>query len=281
MTDDGLVGERGNFCYRHPSRQSYILCQRCGRTVCPSCSTQAAVGVHCPECVKEARSRAPRQRPATVRAARAWRAGSNVPVVTYSLIAICVVVYLAQLVFGDRLTYQLVFYAPLIGVQPWTLLTSLFAHASPIHILANMFSLFMLGPTLELALGRVRYLALYLLSGFGGSVAVIILVGANSSVLGASGAIFGLMAALVVMIRRIGGNTTQLLVVVAINLSIGFFVSTISWEAHVGGLISGALVALVYTRMQGPRNRNRQLAYMAGLTVALLIVSIVTTLLRG
>ena len=270
-----LPDDRDNYCYRHPNRQSYILCQRCGRTVCPACSTQASVGVHCPECVKEARAKVPQRRPVGTRTVRAFRSGSSTPVVTYSIIAICVLVFALQLITRDAITGWLALYPPYIDLLPWTVLTSEFAHGSPIHLLVNMISLFLLGPSLELAFGRARYIALFLLSGLGGSVAVIFLLGDQASALGASGAIFGLLAALVVAIRRIGGNTTQLLILVVVNLSIGFLIPGIAWQAHVGGLIVGGVIAAIYTRTQGPRNRRRQLLLMAGLTTALVVATVV------
>jgi membrane associated rhomboid family serine protease len=202
-----------------------------------------------------------------------------VPVISYTLIGLCIVVFALQFFVGDLLTRELVFFPALIEYRPWTLLTSMFAHGSPIHLLANMFSLFMLGPTLELALGRVRYLALYFLSGLGGSIAVMVVMGDAGAVLGASGAIFGLLGALVVMIRRIGGNTTQLLIVVVLNLSIGFLVPSIAWEAHIGGLVVGALVALIYTRTQGPRNRTKQLVAMLSLTGALVLTTAIVAVI--
>lgn len=265
-----LPDDSDNYCYRHPDRQSYILCQRCGRTVCPQCATPAAVGVHCPECVKEARARAPRSRPIGTRAVRAIRPGSSVPVVTYTLIAVCVLVYIAQLLLGDRLTFELVFYGPFANLQPWRYLTSLFAHASPLHLLANMFSLYVIGRMLEPAFGRVRFTVLYFLGGFGGGIAV--LFTANSA-LGASGAIFALLGALFIAVRRIGGNTNQLVVLIILNLAIGFIVPSIAWQAHIGGLVVGLAVGFIYGRTIGPRNRRRQIALIAGLAAVLLVVA--------
>lgn len=280
MTDDGLVDEKGNFCYRHPNRQSYILCQRCGRTVCPSCSTQASVGVHCPECVKEAQARAPRQRPAAVRAARAWRRGSNVPVVTYSIIALCLIVYALQFFVGIDPS----FYAPALDERPQSIVTSIFAHGGVIHLLLNMFSLFMIGPTLELAVGRVRYATLYLLAGVAGNIAYLWLADIptllSTSVVGASGAVFGLLGALFVMIRRIGGNTSQLIIVLMLNLGLGFLVPGIAWQAHIGGLVAGLIIAVIYTRTQGPRNRSRQIALIAAVGAALVALTVAAVFIR-
>ena len=261
-----------NFCYRHPDRQSYILCQRCGRTVCPACSTQAAVGVHCPECVREAKANAPRRQPVQIRAARSLRSRSDQPLVTYTLIGVAVVVYIAQLALGDAFTTSLVYFGPATFAQPWRLLTSLFAHGSPVHLLFNMYSLFVLGRMLEPALGHIRFTAVYFLSGLGGSIAVL-LIAPGTPVLGASGAIFGLLGALFVIVRRLGGNTAQLLIVVVLNLAIGFIVPGVAWQAHIGGVAIGAALAAIFVRTRGQKHRLLQAGLFVGVGVALLVVA--------
>lgn len=258
-----------NYCYRHPNRQSFVLCQRCGRTICPDCQTQAAVGVHCPECVKEARASMPRRAPSVV---TAFRSSSSQPVLTYSLIAITVLVYVLQNIPGSPVTALGVYRPVLTVVEPWTMITAVFLHASILHILFNMYSLFIFGPILERLLGRARFLSLYLVAGFGGSVAVLLL-SPGGGVLGASGAIFGLMGAFFVIQRRLGGNNIQILIVIAINLAMGFFISGISWQAHVGGLVAGCLVALVYLRTRLPAQRNLQILLVVGIVVALIVVT--------
>ena len=268
-----------NYCYRHPDRQSYILCQRCGRTVCPECSTQAAVGVHCPECVKEARQSAPKRRP---RLLSAFRPSSQRPVVTYSLIGINLVVFVLQLVTGGAVTNALVYPPVYTGIEPWRMITSMFLHSesSFFHILFNMYSLFIFGPTLESLVGRVRFLALYLLAGFGGSVGVLLLGDPATSVLGASGAIFGLFGAYFLIARRLGGNTTQLLVVIVLNLALGFIVSGVAWQAHVGGLAVGLAVAFVYLQTRRPEQRVWQIVLVAGIAVALVVTTVLTYQLK-
>lgn len=251
-------------CYRHPDRQSWVLCQRCGRTICPECQTQAAVGVHCPECVAEARQSQPRRAPSVV---RAFRAGSTKPVVTYSIMGVAALVFvLQQLVPG--LSQQLTFYPLFTPVAPWALLTSVFAHASLIHLGVNLLSLYLFGPTLEQMLGRARFLAMYLLAGCGGSVAVMLLE-PRGGVLGASGAVFGLFGAFFVIMRGLGGNATPLLVVIVLNLGMGFFISNISWQAHLGGLIVGSLIALVYLRTRADSRRVAQVLLVTAIAVAL------------
>jgi membrane associated rhomboid family serine protease len=272
--------DRTNFCYRHPDRQSYILCQRCGRTICPECQTQAAVGVICPECMREQRASAPRTKPAVVTRMRS-AAGRGAPVVTYSLIGITAFVYVLQWVPGLGVTNAL-FFSPIFMTElmpePWRALTSVFLHSTGLifHILLNMYTLWIFGRLLEPMLGRVRFLALYLISGLAGSVGVVVFAAANAQVLGASGAIFGLMGAFVVIQRRLGGNMTQLYILLAINLAIGFIPGTnISWQAHLGGLIGGALVGLVYLETRKPSQRALQIGLLVVLTVALIAIGVV------
>lgn len=264
---------RENYCYRHPDRQSFVLCQRCGRTICGECQTPAAVGFHCPECMREARQSAPKTKS---RVTMAFSPGSSAPVVTWSIMALCVVIYLLQLVTNGVVTSALFYHPVLTESEPWRMLTSLFVHSpsSFLHILFNMYSLFIFGPILERAVGRWRFLALYLLSGLGGSLAVLLLA-PTTGVLGASGAIFGLLGAFFVIQRRLGGNSLQLVIVIGINLVIGFVIPNIAWEAHVGGLIVGALTALVFLRTREPRKRNEQLLLLAGILAGLIVLTVV------
>ena len=270
-----------NFCYRHPDRQSFVLCQRCGRTICADCQTPAAVGVHCPECMRESRQNAPRTKPAVVTSVRRL-AQPGTPIVTYAIMALCVIVFLLQLVTGvyGPVFQALAFQGSLASTEPWRMLTALFVHGSILHILFNMFSLFVLGPELERMVGRWRFSALFLLSGLGGSVAVL-LTSPNSAVIGASGAIFGLFGAYFVIARHLGSNSRQLIVVIVINLVIGFVVPGIAWQAHVGGLIIGALVAFALVRTRGPQKRVLQLLLLAGIVTLLIVASVIGVQLIG
>jgi membrane associated rhomboid family serine protease len=262
-----------NYCYRHPDRQSFVLCQRCGRTICADCQTPAAVGVHCPECMKESRQSAPRTRPAVVTSVRRL-AQPGTPVVTYAVMALCVLIFAAEAATGQLVSQSgspiysaLAYYPPLTAAEPWRMITSLFVHGSILHILFNMYSLFILGPELERMVGRWRFAALFLLSGLGGSVAVL-LSAPNYVVIGASGAIFGLFGAYFVIARHLGGNSRQLVIVIVINLVIGFIVPGIAWQAHVGGL-----VAFVLVRTRPRQKRLLQGALLAGVFVGLLFAT--------
>ncbi|MGA1836720.1 rhomboid family intramembrane serine protease [Herbiconiux sp. 11R-BC] len=268
-----------NYCYRHPGRQSFVLCQRCGRTICPECQVQAAVGVHCVECARQDRREAPRVnrgRPAFLRNLT----GADAPVMTYLIIAICLVVFLLQSIPGLNVTRAIQFapayVLPSSGapLEPWRMITAVFAHASILHVLLNMYTLFIFGSALERMLGKWRYLALFLLSGLGGSVAVVLFTGPFTAVVGASGAIFGLMGAFFVINRHLGGSSVQLIVLVVINLAYGFFVPGISWQAHVGGLVVGLLVALIFVRTRAIRMRSAQVALVSLVGVALVAVTV-------
>jgi len=272
----GMPDPAPGYCYRHPDRPSYVLCQRCGRTICPECQTPAAVGVICPEDMRAQRQETRRQRPPLAR--RVSRLGaSGAPVVTYLIIAVTVVVWLLQLLPGlgagvtNALAFNPLFLLPAQGIyEPWRAVTALFVHSpsSVLHVLFNMFSLYIFGRILEPMLGRWRFLALYLLSGIGGSIGVLLLSG--GSVVGASGAIFGLMGALFVFGRQLGGNVRSLLIIILLNLASGFFLPAISWQAHVGGLAVGLLVAAVLLQTRAERRRPQQIGALVGLGVVLL-----------
>ncbi len=271
-------------CYRHPDRITYVSCQRCGRPICPDCQTVAAVGVQCPECIAEGRATAPRRAPGFVRALRP----SGRPIVTYVLIGLCVLVYGAQWLSGTGVATEFAMYAPLITTEPWRLLTSAFLHSQSlplVHLLFNMYALYIFGPTLEGFLGRWRFAVLYLLAAVGGNVAMVVdyqvqllagvsLQQAASLSLGASGAIFGLMGALLLMRKAMGIPFQQIVVVVVLNLAIGFFVPNIAWQAHLGGLIVGAVVGVIYVRTRRRELQRAQVAGLIGVGVALALVCV-------
>ena len=278
-------------CYRHPDRATYVSCQRCGRPICPECQTQAAVGVQCPECVRAGRPESARGVQGVARSLRPGRTG----IVSYVLIGLCLVAYLFQVVVPG-FTDALLLNPTLVGAEPWRLLTSAFLHspASILHLLFNMYALYVLGPTLEGFLGRARFIALYLIGALGGSIGVLAvselwivtggaIVEATGGFLrpalslGASGAVFALMGAYLPLRKAIGVDFTQLLIVLGINVVIGFVASNIAWEAHLGGLATGAAIGWVYSRTRRPEDRQRQIlmvAGIAGVLVAILIAFI-------
>lgn len=270
-------------CPRHPDRPSYVRCQRCGRPACPDCQRAAAVGFQCVDCVNETARTTPE-----VRTVYGGAVATGKPRVTFGIIAVCAVVYALQWLIPGQVVYEQfaynnVFATPQYGVlEPWRMLTAAFLHSpdSLLHIILNMYTLWIFGQALEPLLGRARFLALYLISAVGGSVGYLllnpVLVPGQGlvGVVGASGAIFGLFGAMLLVQRHRGGETRQLWVLIAINGVIGFLIPQIAWQAHLGGLITGGLCAAVLAYVpRGPRQRLLQAAGLAGVLLLLIAVS--------
>jgi membrane associated rhomboid family serine protease len=273
-------------CYRHPDRETWIRCQRCDRPICPDCMNSAAVGFQCPNCVKEGAR--------TTRSGRLPYGGehsANPALTSLGLIVLNLAVWLA-ITANEALIDRLALLpeTTLFGNQDgsttlvegvgggayWQVLTSTFSHVQVWHIAFNMMALYFLGPQLELILGRVRFLAVYLLSGLAGSTAVMWLSSEHSQTLGASGAIFGLMGALLVVALKIRANVQQLMFWIGLNVVFTITASSfISWQGHFGGLLGGALLAAIV--VYSPRQRRS--AYQAvGLTsvgvICLLLIAL-------
>lgn len=257
-------------CPRHPDRVSYVSCQRCGRPTCPDCQRSAAVGIQCVDCVREATKSVPSRRTLFGGVARAGR-----PVVTITMMAICVVAFALDWAIPKDFIFQNFAYAPfLTESQPWRMVTSAFLHSTNImHIAFNMYALWILGNALESAFGRVRFLAVYLVSAFAGSVGVLLLSPIDTVVVGASGAVFGLFGALFVVQKKRGGDLRQILVLLAINAAIGFVIPNIAWQAHLGGLIAGALctAAIAYAPA-----KSRNLVQWGGIAAVVVLLVVLT-----
>jgi membrane associated rhomboid family serine protease len=229
----------------------------------------AAVGHQCVDCVDEGAK--------SVRAPRTQFGGkvsTGVPVLTYGLIAVNVLMFVLQLT-SKNLESELTLWAPGIALhdQYYRLVTSAFLHYGVTHLLFNMWALYVVGPPLEAWLGRLRFGALYALSGLGGSVLVYLLSPLQTATAGASGAIFGLFGAIFVVARRLNLDVRWVVAVIAINLVFTFVgpalgTGAISWQGHIGGLVTGAAVAAAYVYAP-QRHRN---AIQAGVSVALLLV---------
>ena len=288
-------------CYRHPKVESHVRCTRCDRYICPDCMREAAVGHQCPECVKEgARS---------VRQARTAFGGriTTAPMVTYVLIGLNVLAYLGELVrpsIVDRFemlgrglmgpdgghyvwlaNYPSDYHLEgVVGGEWYRLLTGAFLHLPPtggsfgiLHIVMNMVSLWNIGRVVESQLGRIRYITLYLLSAFGGSV-LVLLIAPDTPTVGASGAIFGLGAAYYVMARRLGADMSTVNRFMA-GLLLWLLISAglTSWQGHLGGLLAGGVVTLAYA--YAPRDSRRNLV-QAGACVALLALLVILTIAK-
>lgn len=288
----GFGSNPDNFCYRHPDRQSFVLCQRCLRTICVECQTQLPVGVICPECLAAQQGEQRKQQKAhaatvkrTPRHLRPARRSDSRPLVTYTLVIVTSALYLIGMIpgIGDAvrnwLAFNSLFVLPGPLFQPWRLLTMTLVHASIWHVALNMLALWALGRSLEPLLGRWRFLALYLLSALGGSVLVALLA-PLTWVVGASGAVWGLLGAMFIIGRHIGANVTAIAVLLGLNLVITFLPgSNISWQAHIGGGLVGLLVGFIFARTRAVRQQKTQVWLLVATAVGLLALLAVPALL--
>lgn len=244
----------------------------------------ASVGFQCPHCV--AQGAASVRQPRTVFGGRPTGDTSQV---TLTLVAVNVAVFVLGLLVGQgelQVRFGNVPGAPgAFGVadgEYYRLLTAAFLHAGVFHVLVNMFALSQLGPVLEQALGRTRFLALYLLSALGGSVLSYLLASPLQLGVGASGAIFGLFGAYYVVVRHLGGETRSIVVLLIINLVITFAVPIIDWRAHLGGLLTGAVLAAAFAYApRGPSRTRTQVLACVAVAVLLAAAVVVRTAALG
>ncbi|WP_042375381.1 rhomboid family intramembrane serine protease [Streptacidiphilus neutrinimicus] len=263
-------------CYRHPGRETGVRCSRCERPVCPECRVEAAVGFQCLECVHGARTQ-------PVRRARTDYGGparADGALVTRLLIGANLAVWLLAFVAGDNFFYRLVMQgdAVVTGDQWYRMISSVFLHEPSsfgiLHIAMNMWSLWILGPYVESAFGRLRYLVLYLLSGIGGS-ALLMLTNPDLVVAGASGAIFGLLGAVIIIHRHRGFSLGPIMAVLVVNLVATFSLGFIAWQAHIGGLVVGTMLAVGFVHAPAtPAKRRDLLQTVAVALVAALVAGV-------
>ena len=280
------------YCYRHPNRETGLSCSECGRPICVDCMTVAPVGIRCPE---HARGGAPRQKPAeVVRRVTRPRSAVSATIVTRTLIGINVAIYLAELAQGAGLygnsgwifehgslfisrAYSDGTAAGLAHGDWWRLLTAAFLHYGPVHLGLNMLALWWFGGVVEQALGRWRFLLLYLVAGLAGSAGAL-LASPHAVTVGASGAIFGILGALFILEYQATGSWTgQAMTLIAINLALSFaWRSQISWGGHLGGLVGGILGTLALLQFGRGRLAFRR-ADVLGVT-SLLVIGVASVL---
>ncbi len=233
-------------CPRHTDRVAYVRCQRCELPACPECQRAAAVGVRCVDCDREL---ARRQAGSAPRNAMGGGIASHTPVVTYTLLGLF---FLGQLVSGGLVETLAIFGPYRALAMPWTFISAGFVHGGIMHLLLNGWALWAIGGYMEQALGRWRYLGLFLVSVIAGHVTVLLFADPASTswvthTLGASGGVFGLFGSLFIAQRKMGAEAGQVVVLIVLNLVITFTVPGISWEGHLGGLVLGtAMTAAMF-----------------------------------
>ena len=240
-------------CYRHPRVETAVTCSECGRPICPDCMVFGPVGIRCPECAG-----VPTGPKKAVERVRTSSARLPEGFVTNLLIAANVLVFLAEIATGSdwqtlsgRIYQEGALYGPAVDNGDWwRLITSAFLHAGPIHLLFNMLALWWFGRALEAYLGPARYIGLYLVSALAGAAGALLLSPTTPTV-GASGAVFGILGAGLVLERKriyvFGGAA---LAIIAINLIFTFTISNISIGGHIGGLFGGIACMLALTRFR-------------------------------
>jgi len=214
---------------------------------------EAAVGFQCPSCFSQGVKSIPRTRTSLGGIQR-----GNPQVITMTVLALNVLVFIAVRVGSPRVLNDLVLFPVLVETEPWRLLTSAFTHVQIFHIFSNLFMLWQIGPPLEQMLGRLRFTILYLLSALGGGVAVWLISSPMSATLGASGAVLGLVGALLVVSRARNLDVTWILGYVAVTAVLSFLIPNISWEGHLGGFVTGAAVAWLF--LQDTERRRKKVA---------------------
>ncbi|WP_282695053.1 rhomboid family intramembrane serine protease [Streptomyces sp. CC208A] len=259
-------------CYRHPGTETGIRCTRCEKPICPECMISASVGFQCPDCVRSGSGTGHAAGANQARTLAGGRVRNDDRLITKILIGINVLVYVLVLIGGDRLVAELSLigraFDPLlvenVGVADgewYRLLTATALHQEPWHILFNLIGLWVIGGIVEPELGRSRYALLCLLSGLAGSVLAYAVAAPNQPSLGASGIVYGLIGAWVVLARRRRHDMRPVALFVALSLLLTFTRPGISWEAHIGGLVAGLLVTYVF--VHAPRDRRNLVQYGA------------------
>ncbi|MFF9200377.1 rhomboid family intramembrane serine protease [Streptomyces sp. NPDC014986] len=271
-------------CYRHPGRETGIRCTRCERPICPECMVDASVGFQCPECVRGGSGTGHAPSASVPRTIAGGAVAADPRLLTKILLGINIAVFLAVQVRPSLLRELYLIgawppapYLPTQGVAEgewYRLVTSMFTHEEIWHVGFNMLGLWWLGGPLEQALGRARYLALYLMSGVAGSALTFLLAEGTTASLGASGAVFGLFGATAVLMRRLRYDMRPIIALLVINLIFTFGWSNIAWQAHIGGLVAGA--AIGYAMVHAPRERRALVQYG---TCALVLAGVVLTIL--
>ena len=282
------------YCYRHPDRETGLACSECGRPICADCATFAPVGIRCPDHAGVRRGPTTRIKPPPVRRAQGIALATGDAPITKALIGINLVIYLITVVQGGGINSPggallsrfilvgsnihgrfFVPYGDLAHDHQWyRLVTAMFLHASILHIGFNMYALWVIGTPVEQYLGTARYLGLYFVSGLAGAAGAL-LQSPYTPVLGASGAIFGILGAMMVLEWQVTGRLAgQAAGLVAINLGLSFVIPNVSWGGHVGGLIGGILVMLAYGHWGGSRSRAQYGQLGLGGVLGLILVGV-------
>lgn len=262
-------------CYRHPDRDAYIACQRCERLICPECMNDASVGFQCPSCLAEGAK--------SVRAPRTIAGGAIAGrdnAVSMTLIGLNVAGYLLTVATGGQrasfFEHGAMWSYGVADGEYWRLLTSAFLHGGVLHLVFNMYALYLFGPFVERALGTWRFVAAYLTAAIVGSVFVYFLADPRVLTIGASGAVFGLFAMALVLLLKAGQDVRSLLVLLVINGVISTQ-GNISWEGHLGGFAAGLVLGAAFAYAPRSRRTLVQVGVLGAMWLAIAIGLVIRT----
>lgn len=240
-------------CMNHPNSETNVRCSRCDNYICTDCMKSASIGYQCPSCASDSI-------PVIkgINRNRLIPSQKNTPVTKFLSISL-IAIFLLQELTGTLLVKSFALFAPLVtSGEWWRLITAGFLHGSIIHLLFNVYILWVIGSQLESIVGKVKFIIIYFVSLLGGSVASYLFSPFGSYSIGASGAIFGLMGAMLVVGRKRNLDISQITTLVAINVVIGFVLSGIDWRAHLGGLAAGAFIAWVLVNATSLKEKNQR-----------------------
>ena len=240
-------------CVNHSNQVTYVRCSRCENYICTDCMRPASIGYQCPSCASDSTP--------VIKGINRNRFIPNqkdTPVTKFLSISL-IIIFLLQELTGTLLVKSFALFAPLVtSGEWWRLISAGFLHGSIIHLLFNVYILWVIGSQLESIVGNIKFIIIYFVSLLGGSVASYLFSPFGSYSIGASGAIFGLMGAMLVVGRKRNLDISQITTLVAINIVIGFVLSGIDWRAHLGGLATGAFITWVLINATSLKEKNQR-----------------------
>lgn len=240
-------------CVNHSNQVTYVRCSRCENYICTDCMRSASIGYQCPSCASDST-------PVIkgINRNRFIPDQKNTQVTKFLSISL-IVIFLFQELTGTLLVKSFALFAPLVtSGEWWRLITAGFLHGSIIHLLFNVYILWVIGSQLESIVGKAKFIIIYFISLLGGSLASYLFSPFGSYSIGASGAIFGLMGAMLVVGRKRNLDISQITTLVVINVVIGFVLSGIDWRAHLGGLAAGAFITWVLINATLLKGKNQR-----------------------
>jgi membrane associated rhomboid family serine protease len=269
-----------DYCYRHPDRLSFVLCEKCGRTICLECQNHVDGKVLCPDDARRSNvtmlpvnrrpkrvARVRQQPPLLSRIPESW------PIVTYSILAVLVVIFLVETITRGALGPYMIVIGTSPLTMPWTLVTSMFYPGSILTLLLSGVNLFFIGRILEPHFGRFRFLVLYVVSGFGGAVFAFLLDGISAS---CYGAVIGLVATLVVMARRMGANPIYLYITCAITAVLAIIFG--SWQVFLGGFLAGVAIGFIFLMEDNDHRTRRATLLLVAVGGVLVVLAFIRAL---